>query len=250
MEKRPDLPIPLFRYLLFSFIFVAGGVITGCTTSPPRILDLFQQLDVVREDNSGTQYEELTLFLMVEDDDGRNDIEELVLTHPESELQWRLTVSDWREIERNDELWIGGGGFRMPEGRRPPAAGGLNSEEPALPRGSYLVELVDRAGEKTESEFILPEDISGLRNGIVREELFPRFEGKSSFRLVGETGGQVSVLLLTGEGKFLKSETLPVGPVNQKHLEEWKKLGAVSFRLHRYLEDRGFGLVNGPFSLP
>lgn len=250
MEKRPNPPILTLRYFLFSLLLLSGVGTTGCTTSPPRILQLFQQLDVVRENDSGVQYEELALFLMVEDDDGKKDIDELILTHPESELQWRLGVSDWREIERNDELWIGGSGFRMPEGQRPALAGEVKSVESALPRGRYLVELVDRAGEKTESEFIIPEDISGLKEGLVREELFPRFEGKEGLRLIGDRGGQVSVFLFSDAGKFLKSETLPVGPVNREHLEEWKKLGAVSFRLHSYLEDRGYGLVNGPFSLP
>lgn len=236
---------------------LAAAGLTGCNTSPPRLLQLFHQLDVVRDGETGMQHEELSIFVMVEDDDGRKDIDELILTHPEAELQWKLAAFQWREIERNGEVWIGGSGFRMPgrpEGsKRPGSESGGSGSEVFLPRGRYVVELFDRGGERAEMEFILPEDIRGLRDGPVREDLFPDLHGvyeTGNLRIHGAGADQVSVFLLSDTGEVVKSETLPAGPVSPRSVEEWKRAGAVSLRLHRYLDDRGIGLVNGVFRLP
>ena len=228
MEKKLK-PSSLILLLILFFAF------TACTTTAPRILQLYHQLDVVMDRDSGEQHEELSFFLMVEDDDGIKDIDELILTHPEAELQWKLSASEWRAIERSGENWIGGTGFRSPE-------------EMPLPRGRYLVEVTDKAGERAQSEFILPGDLRGLRDGPIDEDLFPRFydNGRSGIR----PGGQVSVLLTGPEGRFLRSETLDDGVLESGTLDQWKKEGAGSFRLHRYLDDRGFGLVGGPFPIP
>ena len=79
MEKKLK-PSSLILLLILLFAFAA------CTTTAPRILQLYHQLDVVMDRDSGEQHEELSFFLMVEDDDGIKDIDELILTHPEAEL--------------------------------------------------------------------------------------------------------------------------------------------------------------------
>ncbi len=229
MEKKHS---PL-AVIMFSLL-VSG--IVSCSTSPPKILDVFHQLDVVRDVESGAQHEEFSFFLLVDDDDGTGDIHEIILTHTEEELQWRLTSEEWREVDRDGELWIGGSGFRR------------NNENP-VPRGKYLVEVVDKGSESAQSEFFISPDLTALNNGPLPDHVFPQFQPGED-RFIKGGGDQVSVFLSSRDGSFLKSETVLINDMEETMLQQWKAAGAASFQLHSYLEDRGFGVVNGPFQLP
>ncbi|MDZ7793828.1 MAG: hypothetical protein U5P10_09115 [Spirochaetia bacterium] len=102
-------------------------LLSSCSGAPPEIAQLFWQLNIVQNIEETTQHEELSLYVHAQDPDGTGDLEQIVLLHPEAELRWNFTPETWRKVERNGEVWLGGGGVKS----------GFAAQ---LPRGEYQAE--------------------------------------------------------------------------------------------------------------
>ena len=127
-------------------IFILMVMLTGCAGAPPRIVQLFWQLDVVHEVELQQQHEELSLFLLIDDADGIEDLREFRIIQRDAEFSWTISADEMRKVRREGEVWLGVNGIRM------------NDRAP-LPRGDYLVEVIDKAGEKDVSEFFFGNEI-------------------------------------------------------------------------------------------
>jgi hypothetical protein len=86
---------------------------------------------------AGGREERFSFFVLPEDDDGIEDIEELYLYHDLEGLAWRLSADDWVRYEYEEKTWVGTHCIAMAEGE-------------SLPRGQFRAVLVDTGGERSE----------------------------------------------------------------------------------------------------
>jgi len=229
MGKRADCIKVLSLFLIFLF-----GVI-ACAGAPPEVNQLFWQLDVVLTPETDQQHEELSLFLMIDDADGIDDIEEFIILQREAELEWRLSAENTRRLDRDGETWMGVNGIRM-------------HNDSALPRGRYTVEVFDKAGEKAETAFYVENEIIGIRQGPIGISEFPRFDDSDS-GFLSSPKGRVNIRCYNEQGAFVRSETVEGRKIAEDTYAKWIESGISSIWLHTFDEEAGFGLVSGPFRL-
>jgi hypothetical protein len=84
--------------------------------------------------------ERFSFFVIPEDDDGIDNLDELYLYHDREGLRWLLTPDDWVVFENEGQTWIGSRGIAM-------------IDDGSLPRGQYRAVLVNKGGERTERTF-------------------------------------------------------------------------------------------------
>jgi hypothetical protein len=128
------------RILRFSFAVVLAAVIflsVSCTNSKPEISYGFLQL-VLYQGDDGPQ-EQFSFFVIVEDEDGIENLDELYLFHDREQLRWQINSDEWISYTQDGKDWIGTRSIAVKDG--------------SLPRGVYRAELYNKSGEKTERSF-------------------------------------------------------------------------------------------------
>jgi hypothetical protein len=117
----------------------------ACSRAEPVITFGFIQL-VYYQDRSKPQ-ERFSFFILPEDEDGLENLEDLYLYHDREQLRWHLQSDDWISYTYEGKTWIGSRSIAI-------------SEDEFLPRGQYRAVLVNKGGEKTERNFSFdaPED--------------------------------------------------------------------------------------------
>jgi hypothetical protein len=119
---------------LFLVIFFAGA----CSRTEPKIA--FGFMELVYYQNGNKPEERFSFFVIPEDEDGIENLDDLYLYHDREQLRWHITSEDWVSYEHEGKTWIG---------TRSIAIG--NDE--SLPRGQYRAVLVNKGGEKSERDF-------------------------------------------------------------------------------------------------
>jgi len=117
---------------LFLIVLLGAGSFPSCSRTEPRIPFGFIELTYY----PGPQ-ERFSFFIIAEDDDGIENLAELLLYNDREGLEWLLDSEDWVHHEENGRHWIGSRSIVM--------AGGE-----VLPRGQYRVVLINKGGEKAE----------------------------------------------------------------------------------------------------
>ena len=123
-----------FLFSLFSFLFWA----VSCSRSEPVISFGFMQL--VYYQDEGKPLERFSFFIIPEDEDGIENLDELYLYHDREQLRWHITSDDWISYDNEGTTWIGTRSIA------------INENEP-LPRGQFRAVLVNKGGEKSERSF-------------------------------------------------------------------------------------------------
>jgi hypothetical protein len=126
-------PVPLICgfFVIFLFFF-------SCSRSEPVIEFGFLEL-VYYQGESGPE-ERFSFFVIPQDDDGVENLEELRLYHDFEGLGWTLSSGDWIRYDEENRSWIGSRSIAMPGGG-------------TLPRGLYRAVLANKGGEKSERNF-------------------------------------------------------------------------------------------------
>lgn len=129
--------------LLLWLAVLAGLFCSACSPNPPELRSVSARLILYPQNNSGGSTtgpeERLSCFLAVQDKDGIGDISQLIIINDETEIFWNLTEENWTIHKDAGEFWIGSNGLSVPTGK--------------IPRGTYRVEVIDKAGEKTARNF-------------------------------------------------------------------------------------------------
>jgi hypothetical protein len=116
----------------------------GCGNKLPEIATLEWRLEKRPAPEStsdgGSDYESLSVFATIRDDDGLDNVSELWILNDDSALAWKLTDADWIKVAEGSDTWMGASALASPE-----LAG--------MPRGSYRLVAIDAAGQRTEREF-------------------------------------------------------------------------------------------------
>ena len=246
---------------LLAAVCTAAVFFSGCGGSPPELLQLFRQTNVVSDRELGLTYESMSLWINCSDDDGTEDFESLYLIHDEEELYWELTDETWTSDERASGYWIGTNELVM-------------NDRSDFPPGNYRVVLIDAAGDRDERRIFVSRgpDHEGL--------VFPRlvsgdqWEFRSPHRdnllWVYVPGGRlVGTYTIEGDrfdpGEFIRE----IARAREEREEEQKRRredggdrespgnlgseeipeeGTVQFHAYSYDDDRGVGLVSGPYA--
>jgi len=110
----------------------------SCTNSKPEITFGFLQL-VLYQTEEGPR-EQFSFFIIPEDEDGLENLDELYLYHDREQLRWQIKSDEWVTYTQGERTWIGTRSIAVTDG------GGL-------PRGLYRAVLVNKGGESAERTF-------------------------------------------------------------------------------------------------
>ena len=134
MMKRPPAAIRLFLFL----ICVVPLFWSACSNSEPRIV--FGSMELVYYPGERAPVERFSFFIIVEDDDGTDNLDQLRLYFDRDGLEWILNSDDWILHEEDGKTWIGSRAVAM-------------TGDGVLPRGQYRAVLINKGGKKTERLF-------------------------------------------------------------------------------------------------
>ncbi|MDR2314712.1 MAG: hypothetical protein LBE02_09305 [Spirochaetaceae bacterium] len=130
MQRRIIFPARIGALVLF-FLLLSWS----CSQSAPEIR--YGALELVYYENGGNPTERFTFFVLPQDNDGAEDLEELWLYHDWDGLSWRLSSGDWITQTVDGNLWIGSRAIAM-------------EDDAPLPRGQFRAVLVDKGGSRSE----------------------------------------------------------------------------------------------------
>jgi len=122
------------QYIFFLIVLVFA---VSCSKTKPEITFGFIQL-VLYQGEAGPQ-EQYSFFIIPEDEDGMENLEELYLYHDREQLRWHIKNDEWISYTQDEKTWIGTRSISVREGR--------------LPRGVYRAVLVNKGGERGERNF-------------------------------------------------------------------------------------------------
>ncbi|MCL2763741.1 MAG: hypothetical protein FWD40_00470 [Treponema sp.] len=124
------------KKILF-FCLIAVVISVSCTKSEPEITYGFINLVLYQSDDQPVEH--FSFFIIPEDEDGIENLEELYLYHDREQLQWNIKSDEWLHSTHDGRDWIGT--------RSITAAGG------SLPRGVFRAVLINKGGESTQRTF-------------------------------------------------------------------------------------------------
>jgi hypothetical protein len=210
-------------------------ILINCTGSPPEIIQNFHQLNIRKAPETGLIREQLSVFVQVEDEDGFDDIEALVVYSEHHDLVWEFNSNNWEYRERGGEEWIGFTALAMPD-------------YSSIPRGEYQVEVTDLAGEKRNSVFHLTADKADY-DAVP----FPRFRNTGEgflFENQSETVTDLAVWVFDPGNNFLGSYGVQqegVIPI-ESLIPRGRNPKSYTFFAYGYWNTPGMGLIQGPYS--
>jgi hypothetical protein len=161
-------------------------VVISCSQSEPEIR--YGSLELVYYENGGNPAERFSFFVLPQDNDGIEDLEELWLYHDWEGLSWQLKSKDWISRTIDGNTWIGTRAISM-------------ADDSPLPRGQFRAVLVDKGGSRSERliSFDAPP----------QEREFPYLAvNGNSYRIVSLYPEQ-NLLVYDNEGSYLLTITPP-----------------------------------------
>jgi hypothetical protein len=186
---------PVLGLLLIIFTYFT----ISCSRTEPVIA--FGFIELVYYQSKDKPQERFSFFIIPEDDDGIENLDELFLYHDREQLRWHLKNDDWISFTQNEKTWIGSRSIAIGEGEN-------------LPRGQFRAVLVNKGGEKTERNFSFdaPEDPRfPFPSFQVSEGNYTVTSSYPSNRLVcyDQQGGYISTVYLNSLSGTVNSLSLP-----------------------------------------
>jgi hypothetical protein len=124
--------------LLLFLCAVLLSSLPSCSRTEPKISYGFMEL--VYYQNEEKPEERFSFFIIPDDEDGIENLEELYLYHDREQLRWHIKNEDWISYEQEGQTWIGSRSIAM-------------DEDESLPRGQYRAVLINKGGERSERNF-------------------------------------------------------------------------------------------------
>jgi len=131
MKPRFNAQCCLFIVLMCSFLL-------SCSMAAPEIVFGFIQSVQYQNENNIEEY--YSFFILPQDEDGIENLDELYLYNDSEQLRWLLKNDEWVIFTDKEKTWIGSRRIAVQEGM-------------TLPRGVYRAVLINKGGEKGEREF-------------------------------------------------------------------------------------------------
>jgi hypothetical protein len=133
--------------------------------------------------------ERFSFFIIPNDEDGIENLDELYLYHDREQLRWLFKSDDWVSFTQDGRTWIGS---------RSVAAAGDGS----LPRGQYRAVLINKGGEKSERLFSFDAPESPRFP-------FPSLEINEDRYTVNSAYPENRMVCYTAEGEYVSTINLP-----------------------------------------
>ncbi|MDR2941477.1 MAG: hypothetical protein LBV17_02680 [Treponema sp.] len=126
------------KFFIFSAVFTAFFTLfVSCSSSKPEISYGFMNL--VLYEGETEPVEHFSFFVIADDEDGIENLDELYLYHDKEQLRWKINSGEWVSYTQDNKTWVGSRSITIQEG--------------TLPRGVYRAVLVNKGGERGERLF-------------------------------------------------------------------------------------------------
>jgi len=125
-----------FNSLHFLFILLIL-ISISCSRTKPEITYGFIQLVLYQGNPDPVQH--FSFFIIPEDADGMENLDELYLYHDKEQLRWKINKDDWITYNHEGKDWIGTRSLAIRDGE--------------LPKGVFRAVLVNKGGESSERNF-------------------------------------------------------------------------------------------------
>jgi len=126
------------RYVfLFPVLFFIFALLVSCSNTKPEITYGFLQLVLYQSDTGPREH--ISFFIVPNDEDGLDNLDELYLYHDREQFRWQIKSDEWVSYTHDRMTWIGTRSISVREG--------------SLPRGVYRAVLINKGGERTERNF-------------------------------------------------------------------------------------------------
>jgi len=190
-------------FIIFCTAFTAV-LSVSCTRSAPEIKYGYIQL-VLYQDKDGPR-EYYSFFILPEDEDGIDNLEELYLYHDREQLRWNLKNDEWQRYTQDGKAWIGTRSLTVSEGE--------------LPRGLFRAVLVNKGGESVERSFTY--------DGNVRYP-FPEIDISDGVYSVNSQWPVNRLVCYDNTGNYLATVNLPskIGSVSDLKLPQAARTAAL-----------------------
>jgi len=128
--KKTSLYIVIFTVLIMVLS-------VSCSRSAPEITFGFIKLVLYQGDPEPREH--FSFFIIPNDEDGIENLEELFLYHDRDQLRWHIKSGEWLKHTIDGKDWIGTRSITINEG--------------SLPRGEFRAVLVNKSGESSQRSF-------------------------------------------------------------------------------------------------
>ena len=215
------------RIRLFFSIFIL--ILVSCSGSVPQIGQSVWQVNFTKTPEEIKFSQELSLFVLVEDEDGISDIASIYIIHDESELFWELVPDNWSIKIISGKNWLGSNSISMND----------NSQ---MPSGLYRIVVIDKAGERDSSKINIPSNMLQLDNNI-------RFAGLIiDSDLIIESVFTDNTLRIYDESMILlKNLKIVNGKINKSIVDNDTNGKAHWISIYSFNEETGTGFIRGPY---
>ena len=137
----------LMKLVIKSFALFCGFFIillsASCSRTQPGIPFGFIKLVLYQGDDGPREH--FSFFIIAEDEDGIENLDELFLFHDRDQLRWHFRSDEWVTFNQGEQTWIGSRSITSPDG--------------VLPRGVFRAVLVNQGGERGERSFTYDGDV-------------------------------------------------------------------------------------------
>jgi len=202
---------------------ILSCLLFSCSENKPVIGQVFWQINKFHDIEKQIYYDRLSLFIDAQDEDGLEDLKTLYLINDREEVFWKITDKTWIQKTNNDESWFGSNTIAM-------------HDFSFFPAGRYRIILLDDAGEREETEIILPAYEKGFSDeafpsAVIRDNtLFPSVNSEAVWFYSTE------MVLLNETAVNEKARREITIPEKAKYIF-----------IYRYDRINGYGLVAGPY---
>lgn len=219
------------RYKIMLIIIIITGFIISCSGSIPQIGQIVWQVNFLKEPSDTQVVQALSLFILVEDEDGITDIDSVYIIHDELELFWKLTPETWSQKNISSKNWIGSNNISM-------------NDNSNLPSGKYRILVLDKAGERDTLQINISSNILVFDNKIS----FPNLQIGSDI-VIKSDFSENTLRIYDNSMALLKNLKIEKGKISRSIIENDTKSKAHWISLYSFNEETGTGLINGPYKL-
>ena len=202
----------------------------ACSGEAPKLQQTDWMINYTFDETTKTRYEELALYLLLEDADGNDDIAEVYLINDSYELCWHMSKENWNQQKTGNSLWIGCNRLLPLEG--------------VFPEGEYRLLIRDQGGEETESRIFIPANRLSLE-GIN----FPEVVSKMNSVSIKGSYSNYLIWFYDSDGNLIHSKYTKNGTYKLTDLLDKKSISPSYLYVYTFIEARYCGIKTGPYMI-
>jgi len=204
-------------------------MLVSCSGSVPEIGQLVWQINFIQKAEESSSYVELSVFALLNDEDGIADIDKIYVINDKAELFWVLDNNNWTMKVISGGNWLGSNNLRM-------------NDYSSLPSGSYKMLVIDKAGERDSRIFYISTKMLELE----LSNLFPKIAVNDTIEL--ESKFQDNTLWVYNDSMdIIKKYKINNGKINKSIINNDTSNKASWISIYAFDLESGTGLIKGPY---